>query len=263
MPTFHHGRQKLGYDDTGGDGPVVVFSHSFGMNGAMFAPQLEAFRRQYRCIAWDQRAHGGSFTETGFTAWDSAHDCLALLDHLKIAKASFVGASQGGFVSLRVALLAPDRVRSLAVLGSSAGAEAEAKKMQYRQMNDVFAKAGADGPPQALLDAFSQICFGSRSDAGPWPEVWRRWPAEQAGMALGALVEREDLVGRLDEIQAPVLVLHGSADNSYAPSHGQTIADRVPHSEGCIVIEGGAHFLNMTDPAPVNAALSPFLSRYA
>jgi pimeloyl-ACP methyl ester carboxylesterase len=263
MPTFHHGRQKLGYDDTGGDGPVVVFSHSFGMNGAMFVSQIEAFRRRYRCIAWDQRAHGGSFTDAGFTAWDSAHDCLALLDHLKIEKASFVGASQGGFVSLRIALLSPDRVRSLAVLGSSAGPEAEAKKAHYRQMSDVFANAGADGPPQALLDAFSHICFGSRSDAGPWREVWRRWPVKQAILALRALVERDDLTPRLDEIQAPVLVLHGTADNSYTVSHGQAIADRVPHSEGCVVIEGGAHFLNMTDSGPVNAALAPFLSRYA
>jgi pimeloyl-ACP methyl ester carboxylesterase len=263
MPTFHHGRQKLGYDDTGGNGPVIVFSHGFGMNGIMFAPQLEAFRRQYRCIAWDQRAHGGSFTDFGFTAWDSAHDCLALLDHLKIAKACFVGASQGGFVSLRIALLAPDRVRALVVLGSSAGAEAEAKKKQYRQMNDVFANAGADGPPQALLEAFSRICFGSGSDAGPWQEVWRRWPVKQATLALQALVERDDLTERLDEIQAPVLVLHGSADNSYEVSHGQAIADRVPHSEGCIAIEGGAHLLNMTDAGPVNAALASFLSRYA
>jgi pimeloyl-ACP methyl ester carboxylesterase len=263
MPTFHHGCQKLGYDDTGGDGPVVVFSHSFGMNGAMFVPQLETFRRRYRCIAWDQRAHGGSFTDTGFTAWDSARDCLALLDHLKIDMASFVGASQGGFVSLRIALLAPDRVRALAVLGSSAGAEAETKKIQYRQMNHVFANAGADGPPQALLDAFAHICFGSGFDGGPWREVWRRWPASQAGMALQALIERDDLTGRLKEIQAPVLVIHGSADSSYAPSHGRAIADRVPRSEGCIVVEGGAHFLNMTDAGPVNAALSSFLSRYA
>jgi pimeloyl-ACP methyl ester carboxylesterase len=263
MPTFHHGNQKLCYDDIGGEGPVIVFSHSFGMNGAMFAPQLDIFRRQYRCIAWDQRAHGGSFTEAGFTAWDSAHDCLALLDHLKIAKASFVGISQGGFVSLRVALLAPDRVRSLAVLGSSAGAEAEAKKTKYRKMIDVWTDAGVDGPPPALLDAFSDICFGAGSDAGPWREIWQRWPVRQADLALQALIERDDLTGRLDEIQAPVLVLHGSADNSYAISHGQAIADRVPHGEGCIVVEGGAHFLNMTDAGPVNAALAPFLSRHA
>jgi pimeloyl-ACP methyl ester carboxylesterase len=42
------------------------------MNGAMFASQLNFFRDRYRCIAWDQRAHGGSFTDPGFTAWDSA-----------------------------------------------------------------------------------------------------------------------------------------------------------------------------------------------
>ncbi len=43
MPTFHHGSQPLCYDDTGGDGPVVVFSHSFGMNGAMFVSSSMLF----------------------------------------------------------------------------------------------------------------------------------------------------------------------------------------------------------------------------
>ncbi|WP_027582660.1 alpha/beta hydrolase [Bradyrhizobium sp. Ai1a-2] len=263
MPIFHHGNQTLAYDDTGGNGSVVVFSHSFGMNGSMFAPQCDAFRSRYRCITWDQRGHGGSLTDRNFTFWESAADCLALLDHLNIQAASFVGTSQGGFVSLRIALLAPDRVRSLAVLGSSASAEAEDHKASYLQMNAVFSAAGESGPPDEILDAMSYICFSSKSGAGGWREIWRRWPVQQATFALQALVQRDDLTDRLGEIRAPTLVLHGTADHSYAVSHGEAIADRVPGSEGCVVIEGGAHFLSITNPEPINAALEPFLSRHA
>jgi pimeloyl-ACP methyl ester carboxylesterase len=259
MPVFLNGNQTLSYDDTGGNGPAIVFSHSFGMNGSMFAPQCDAFRDRYRCITWDQRGHGGSPTDRAFTFWDSADDCLALLNHLSIESASFVGTSQGGFVSLRVVLLAPDRVRSLAVLGSSASAEAEDKKANYQQMNAVFASAGESGPPDELLDVMSHICFGPSFEAGPWKEIWRRWPVQQATLALQALLERDDLTDRLAEIQAPVLVLHGAADNSYPVSHGQAIADRVPRSEGCVVVEEGAHFLSITNPRPVNAALETFL----
>jgi 3-oxoadipate enol-lactonase len=262
MPVFHHGKQTLAYNDTGGSHSVVVFSHSFAMNGSMFAPQCDAFRSRYRCVTWDQRGHGGSLTDRNFTFWDSAEDCLALLDHLNIQAASFVGASQGGFVSLRVALLAPDRVRSLAVLGSSASAEAEKHKTTYQQMNAVFAAAGESGPPDEILDAMSHVCFGSKFGAGRWREIWRRWPVQQATLALQALVERDDLTDRLAEIRAPTLVLHRTADNSYAVSHGEAVADRVPRSEGCVVIEGGAHFLSMTNPVAVNAALERFLSRH-
>jgi 3-oxoadipate enol-lactonase len=191
MPVFRNGNETLSYDDTGSGGPVLVFNHSFAMNGSMFAPQCDAFRDRYRCITWDQRGHGCSPTDLDFTFWDSAGDCLALLDHLDIQKASFVGASQGGFVSLRLALLAPDRVRSLVVLGSSASAEAEDRKKSYLQMNAAFAAAGGSGPPEEILNAMSYVCFGSKFDASPWKEIWRRWPARQATLALRALVETE------------------------------------------------------------------------
>ena len=93
------------------------------MNGAMFSPQLTAFAGRYRCITWDQRGHSQSPASGPFPLWDSARDALALLDRLEIDGAIFVGTSQGGFVSLRAALLAPDRVRGLAVVGTSAATE--------------------------------------------------------------------------------------------------------------------------------------------
>jgi pimeloyl-ACP methyl ester carboxylesterase len=239
-----------------------VFSHSFGTNRSIFEPQLGALRKTYRCITWDQRAHGDSYTDGPFTFWDSADDCLALLDHLGVKTASFVGASQGAFVSLRIALMAPDRVRSLTVLGSSAAAETPAKKASYQQMNGVLSAAGEAGPPEALLDAFSTVCFGSKIDPDPWKKVWRAWPLQQATLALQALVDRDDLLGRLKEIRAPALVLHGTADNSYETSHGRAIAEGIPDSE-FMLIEDGAHFLNMTDPKPVNTSLSRFLKLHA
>jgi pimeloyl-ACP methyl ester carboxylesterase len=263
MPVIRIGRQRLSYDDTGGSAPAVVFSHGFGTNRSIFAPQLGALRKTYRCITWDQRAHGESYTDGPFTFWDSAEDCLTLLDQLGIKTASFVGASQGGFVSLRIALMAPNRVRSLVVLGSSAAVETPAKKASYQQMNGVLSAAGAAGPPEPLLDAFSAICFGSKIDPDPWKKVWREWPLQQATLALQALADRDDLLGRLKEIRAPALVLHGTADNSYETSHGQAIAEGLANSEDLLLIEGGAHFLNMTDPKPVNTALSRFLKLHA
>jgi len=47
-----------------------------------------------------------------FTYWDSAQDCLGLLDHLGIDRAVVGGMSQGGFLSLPAALVAPQRVRA-------------------------------------------------------------------------------------------------------------------------------------------------------
>jgi pimeloyl-ACP methyl ester carboxylesterase len=260
MATFDAGNQQLSYEDFGGSGPVIVFSHAFAMNRSMFGPQLDVLETRYRCIIWDQRAHGGSYTDRPFTMWDSARDYIALLDHLGIQQASLFGASQGAFVALRLALLAPDRVRSLVTLGTSAAVETPEKKLAYLQMQDAL-KDGQE-LPQAVLDPLAYICFGSNFDGTYWQAVWRRWPAKQARLASDALRERDDLSERLAEISVPALVLHGTADNAYPVSEGQAIADGIARSEPLVRVEGGTHFLSMTDPEPVNAAVSSFLAKY-
>jgi 3-oxoadipate enol-lactonase len=260
MPIVDVEGQCLQYEDTGGDGPALIFSHSFAMNGSMFAPQIEAFSQRFRCVTWDERAHGASFTDGPFTFWDSARDCLALLSYLHIDQATFIGTSQGGFISLRVALLAPSRVRGLVVLGTSAALEAPVQKQAYKQLHAAFVGDGKLGGQEAVLETMANISFGPAFDAEPWKRVWRNWPPAQAALALDALIERDDLLPRLGEIQAPTLVMHGADDKSYPPSHGEAIANGVAKSAGFVLVPKGAHFLSLTDPADVNRGLAPFLN---
>jgi pimeloyl-ACP methyl ester carboxylesterase len=261
MPDIDVNGQRLHYDDSGGGDQVVVFCHSFGMDGGMFAPQLAEFADDYRCITWDERAHGSSITDRQFDFWDSARDVLGLLDALQVRRAALVGTSQGGFLALRAAMLAPERVAALAVLGSSAAAEEPEQKAAFEQLHDAFV-GGADGPPEQVLDAMAGICFGDRFDAEPWKARWRAWPREQFTFAFRALADRDDVVARLPEVAPPVLVLHGTDDRSYAPAHGAAICSGVAHCEAFVEVDGGAHFLSITDPAPVNEALRPFLAAH-
>lgn len=255
------GRQRLHYEDSGGDKPAVVFCHSFAMDGSMFAPQLAAFADDYRCITWDQRAHGSSPASAAFDFWDSARDLLTLIEALGLQCPVVVGTSQGGFLALRVAILAPQRLAAVAVLGSSAAAEETAQKVAFEQLHDAFV-GGRDGPPQDVLDTIAAISFGDRFDAEPWKRRWRAWPTEQFKYAFRALADRDDLRPRLAEVQVPVLVLHGSKDGSYHPSYGQEICDGVRNCVGFVLVEGGAHFLSATDSEPVNEALRDFFAAH-
>ena len=94
--------QNIHFDDTGGSGPAVVLGHGFLMDNTMFAPQVEALRSQYRVITWDERGFGlTEFDGQPFSYWDSASDCLGMMDHLGIERCVVGGMSQGGFLSLR------------------------------------------------------------------------------------------------------------------------------------------------------------------
>src|SRR5229473_5393368 len=78
-----------------------------------------------------------------FSYYDSAADCLALLDHLGIEQAVLAGMSQGGFLSLRAALTAPTRVRALVLIDTQAGVENPETLPLYDTMRDEWL---ANGP---------------------------------------------------------------------------------------------------------------------
>lgn len=244
------------YDDTGGEGPVVVLSHGLLMNRSMFAPQVEALRDAHRVVTWDQRGHGAAEHEGTWTYWDSAHDLLALLDHLGVAQAVLGGMSQGGFLSLRAALLAPERVRALVLIDSQAGPEDPAAAPLYDAMARAWA---ADGADPATLEFAAATILGP-ADHRPWIALWEQLPQHRAAQVMHPLLEREDLTDRLPEITCPALVVHGSIDAAIPLARAEALANGLPGAVPLVVVEGAGHASNLSHPEPVNAALRGFLA---
>jgi pimeloyl-ACP methyl ester carboxylesterase len=251
--------QHLHHTDHGGRGPVVVLLHSFLMDERMFASQIAALRSEFRLVTVDERGHGGTPADAPFDYWDVARDVLALLDHLGVDSAAVVGTSQGGFVALRMALLAPDRVTALAVMGSSGAAEDPQVAAAYRQLAESWA---ANGSREELLDTVAGICLGSMP-ADDWKEAWRSVPGDRLLRIMTTLVERDGVLGRLDHIHCPALVLHGSADAAYPVARAEELAAALPGAAQLVVVEDGAHFLSLTHAAAVNPHLQRFLAAHA
>lgn len=245
----------IAYEDSGGKGPVVVFSHGFLMDHSMFDAQVAALKDSYRVITWDERGFGGTRAESDFTYWDSANDILALLDHLGIEKAVFGGMSQGGFLSLRVALTAPGRVRALILLDTQSGTEAPESVEPYNQLHGAWVEHGA----VAVQDVIAGLILGP----GDWPEWFAKWNAMEPSQfthAFNCLMHRDDVTGRLGEITAPALICHGTADVAIPMSKAEVLRDGLGGPATLVPIEGGPHAANMTHPAPVNEAILRFLS---
>ena len=95
MPFADVNGQHVYFEDSGGGGAAVIFSHGFLMDHEMFADQVAALSGEFRCITWDERGFGQTAATAPFTYWDSADDALALLTHLGVEQAFFVGMSQG------------------------------------------------------------------------------------------------------------------------------------------------------------------------
>jgi pimeloyl-ACP methyl ester carboxylesterase len=250
---------ELAYDDTGGDGAPVILSHGFLMDRTMFDPQVAALRATHRVITWDQRGFGDTvYDGQPFTYWSSAADCLGLLDHLGIERAVLGGMSQGGFLSLRAALAAPERVAGLILLDTQAGTEDPEVAPLYQGMIDDWV---ANGPSDMVAGIVSSIILGDEQLSMAWIKKWQMRPKEAMAQPSATLMTRDDIWDRLGEITAPALVVHGTADAAIGMDKAQRLADGLPGCDGVVVIDDGTHAANLTHPDQVNAAVQAFLQR--
>ncbi len=119
---FDSAGARIHYIDEGRGTPVVLV-HGF-MNPAYLqwgrTGRIEALAKDYRVIALDNRGHGRSGKPHGPGQYgvQMAEDVVRLLDHLRIDKAHVVGYSMGGFITLKLAVLHPERLLSAAVCGA-------------------------------------------------------------------------------------------------------------------------------------------------
>ena len=258
MPYAQVNGQNLYYEDSGGDGPAIVFSHGLLMDNEMFAPQVDALRDRWRCIRWDERAHGRSAGDTlaPFSYYDSADDLAALLRSLGIERAVLAGMSQGGYLSLRCALRHPALVRALILIDTQAQTEDPAKTPAYRQMLEAWAAHGLADP---IADTIAQIILGAGwPGSEAWKAKWRTWQPHNLLGAFQTLVSRDDISTAIAAIQVPALVIHGEADMAIDLARARDMAARL--SAEVVTVPGAGHAANLTHPAPVNAAIERFLA---
>ena len=249
---------SIAYSDSGGDGPAIVLSHGYLMDSSMFDPQVAALTPGYRVITWDERGFGDTKATEPFTYWDSARDVLGLLDYLGIDQAVLGGMSQGGFVSLRAALLAPERVRALILIDSQAGQENPDVAPAYEQMEQTWMEHG----PEPVRDIVASIILGSADgpvDYAPWFAKWDAADRDGLRLAFRCLMDRDDVTGRLGEINCPALILHGTADAAIPMERAQAVQAGIGGVATLVQVDGGTHAANLSHPDQVNAAMLEFL----
>jgi 3-oxoadipate enol-lactonase len=116
------------YFEEAGEGTPIIFLHEFAADHTNWEPQMRYFSRAHRCIAYSARGYAPSDVPASADVYTYKHfysDALAVLDHLQIAKAHFVGLSMGSYSSLQVALNAPERALSMTLAGVGSGSSIE------------------------------------------------------------------------------------------------------------------------------------------
>ncbi|MEP9350804.1 alpha/beta hydrolase [Xanthobacter sp. KR7-225] len=257
-----------GYDihfvDEGRGFPVLLI-HGLAGDHTAWAKQISVWRQRHRVIAPDTRGAGRSTQrDEPVTLEDLADDFIALLDRLEIARCHVVGRSMGGSIGQIIALKAPERVHSLALLASCAKFEPIGRRC-LDNMREVLEWRGS----WAAHAAHSIPNFVSRRFYNANPEMVAaveaviassdRMPATYCRQ--NHAVQAHDVLDRLGEIACPVLIMSGGEDPLCGPEATRWMVDRLPQAEW-VEFEGASHFFFMEEPERFMLCMNDFLSRH-
>jgi 3-oxoadipate enol-lactonase / 4-carboxymuconolactone decarboxylase len=258
MPFVDTGTSRAYYRLDGlDDAPVVVLSHSLGLDHGMWDAQLPDLLRHARVLRYDLRGHGASSAPVGeYTIAALGEDVLGLVDALGIRTFAFCGLSIGGMIGQWLGGHHPDRLTRL-VLANTSPRVADPGAMETRRL--AVLERGMPAVVETALGRF----FSPERLAGPSPVVAtvRRTllatsPVGYAGCC--AAVRDMDHRALLREIRVPTLVISGDRDVSMPwPDHGQRLADAIP--DVTVVRLPAAHLSNLERPRSFGAALARFL----
>ncbi len=268
MPTLDVNGTTLYFEDTGpgSTGETVAFSHGLLWSAEMFALQIAALRGRYRCVAWDHRGQGRSAPDPLRSTiglelvWKDAE---RLLDALDTGPVHFVGLSMGGFVGMRIAARRPDRVRSLALLETSAGAEEPANVGRYRALSLASRVLGVRPIARRVLP----IMLGRtvltdpsrRDDVTRFTEIMTR--RRDVWRAVNGVIDRAGVEDELAHVRCPTLVVVGDEDVATPLPKAEAIVRGISGSR-LVRIPGAGHSSTVEQPAAVTSALVAFLGQH-
>jgi pimeloyl-ACP methyl ester carboxylesterase len=262
MPTVRVGDNELYYVDEG-DGFPVVLIHGLAGDHSAWTPQLPALAQRYRTVAFDNRGAGRSTQrDEAVSTQDLAHDTLALMDTLEVERAHVVGRSMGGAIAQHMALLAPDRIQSLALLASFARLDPVGRRV-LTNMRQVLEWTGSwESHAKHSVPNFVSTRFFNEQ-----PEAVARIEALIGGETrLQACYVRQnhaclehDTLDRLAEIRCPTLVCGGGRDPICSPTATAWLGG-VPDSE-TVMFEDSSHFFLIEEPERFLQLLLGWLER--
>jgi 3-oxoadipate enol-lactonase len=260
-PTLHYAIDD--YTDPWKNASYLVLQHGNGRSNRFWYSWVPYLSRFYRVVRPDMRGLGESSADfdlkSEFTLENCVGDLLAIIEHLGARSVHVCGESAGGMVSIALAALHPQRVRTLTLVSTPVSIPAE-RRVTYG-MTGVSEQVDRDAyieatnrsmrfPPDAdpgLLDWYKREFQKNRADV-------------QGAMASG-LVNSANMLSYLDRLQAPVLGLYPSEGPITTPEQKQMLRDHIKNLR-LVELPGTFHKVQLMYPAACATHLLHFAAQH-
>jgi pimeloyl-ACP methyl ester carboxylesterase len=265
------GNVNTRYWSAGEKGSTVILLHGVGCSVEFWERNIAALAREHRVFAVDIVGFG----RTDKPAVDYTFQLMAdfVLDFMKtmgIDKASLVGNSMGGGISMTVAAQAPDRVKKIVLVdpvGLGRKLSPVMRIMSLPVIGNVLTKPNRQGVERQM-----QLCLYDPSQAsedfidrvaaiGTLPGSQHSFLSllRETANIFGA---KEELVSyfsaRLKKIKTPILMIWGRQDRILSAAEGEAAVERMNDVKLHIIDQAG-HLPQIDKPEEFNATVLGFL----
>jgi 2-succinyl-6-hydroxy-2,4-cyclohexadiene-1-carboxylate synthase len=233
---------------------TVVMLHGFTNTGRSWDGVISALPERYRSLAPDIRGHGAAAGVRPVTLGAVIGDVSALGPD----SFTLVGYSMGGRVALHAALVLPERIRRLVLVGASPGLRDAAARAERQAADERLAGHAERETIEEFAERWARtpILAGQSDAVRAAAEADRRrnepegLAAALRGLGTGAL---PSVWHRLRELGIPVELVVGERDAKFRSTAGH-MAEDIPNAQVTIV-PGAGHAVHLEAPEAVAAVI--------
>ncbi len=242
-----------------GNGTPLVFLHGFLENSVMWEEIISIFSKTHHCIAIDLLGHGNTQC-LGYihTMEEMALAVKAVLEHLDITKANFIGHSMGGYVALAFIDLFPGIVSGLVLLNSTSLADTNERKLNRERAINVVKKNPNAYTSMAIANLFAEK---NRSQYIKEIDIIKnhasKTPLQGIISALEGMKIRKDRSATLYNFNAPKIIFAGEQDPVLA--YSQNLKESKQLKTDLISFDGG-HMTYIENKEELISELKKFLT---
>jgi pimeloyl-ACP methyl ester carboxylesterase/spore coat polysaccharide biosynthesis predicted glycosyltransferase SpsG len=249
-----------------GDRTVVLVPGWQIVHSRMWKMQIPYLARYFRVVAYDPSGNGRSDRPPGdYSIERATTEVLAVMDATQSARASLVCHSRGAWYGALVARRHPERVDRLVLIGTAIAEGPRVPRMFERQERyEGWERLNA----HYMCEHYREFLEFFFSEAYPEPHSTKpredgvAWGLETtpgvAIDAIGGARPREPVGEVLAGIRAPVLIVHGTADNVRPLALAERVHGAIAGST-LLTFEESGHCPHVRDPVPFNVAVRDFL----
>ncbi|MFG3349947.1 alpha/beta fold hydrolase [Streptomyces sp. NPDC048018] len=242
------------------DAPVLVLGPSLGTTWHMWDRQIPELIRTWRVVRFDLPGHGGAPAHPASSVAELGDRLLATLDELGIQRFGYAGCAFGGAIGLDLALRAPHRVASLALVATSPrfGSADEFRRRGVIVRTNGLEPIARTSPEQWFTPTFA----AAQPAIVDWAVQMVRTTDPGCYIAACEALAVFDVREALDRIGVPALVLVGSEDAITGPAEARTLVAGIADAR-LAVVPSASHLAPVEQPAAVTELLTGHFAPFA